>query len=111
MTDKKEITVDKPINIFVCKGVEGPSIYINDYRVCGNKPWGGGEVWHEWKCTEKDILTALGISDQCSDIIKQRDELLEMLGSTLSWLTSYPGGGAINKYDQARNLINKIGEK
>ena len=37
-----------PLNIVVLKGVEGPSVYINDYRVAGNKPWGGGQFWHGW---------------------------------------------------------------
>ena len=46
--------------VFV-RGVEGPSIYINDYRICGNKPWGGGDVIHTWTATAKDILTAIGI--------------------------------------------------
>ena len=50
---------DKPITIVFCEGVEGPSIYINDYRVCGRKPWGGGKVTHTWKATIKDLKTAL----------------------------------------------------
>lgn len=49
----------KKIEILIVKGVEGPSMYINNYRVCGNKPWGGGEAWHKWHATGEDVLTAL----------------------------------------------------
>lgn len=34
---------DKTVRVCLVQGVEGPSCYINDYRVCGNKPWGGEE--------------------------------------------------------------------
>ena len=53
----------KLIEIIVVSGVEGPSLYVNDYRICGNKPWGGGTEIHKWKVTpaelRKDIETAL----------------------------------------------------
>ena len=32
------------VRIDIIKGVEGLAIYINDYRICGPKPWGGGEM-------------------------------------------------------------------
>jgi len=32
------------VNIEIVSGVEGNSLYINDYRVAGPKPWGGGRV-------------------------------------------------------------------
>ena len=37
-------------------GVEGNSLYINDFRVHGNKPWGGGRVISEWEITCKQDL-------------------------------------------------------
>ena len=40
-------------------GVEGPSIYLNDYRIAGPKPWGGGKVVNTWKVREEDVRTAL----------------------------------------------------
>ena len=45
--------------ILLVQGVEGKSIYINDYRVVGSKPWGGGKVLAEWECKDEDILHAL----------------------------------------------------
>lgn len=50
---------DRPITIEVVKGVAGDSLYINNIRVSGNKPWGGGRVLHEFKTTEKEIDKAI----------------------------------------------------
>jgi hypothetical protein len=33
------------------RGSEGNSLYINDIRVSGPKPWGGGRTIKEWKLT------------------------------------------------------------
>ena len=35
------------------------SVYINDYRVAGSKPRGGGNVIASFKTQKKDIDTAL----------------------------------------------------
>jgi hypothetical protein len=53
--------------VTVLKGVEGFSVYINDYRVAGPKPWGGGKILQEWKVERKDMETALHISPQKQD--------------------------------------------
>ncbi len=52
--DKKYARID------IVKGVEGLSLYINDYRVVGPKPWGGGKFIKTWQKVEiKDILKSL----------------------------------------------------
>lgn len=38
---------DNKVKITIVQGVEGKSCYINDRRVCGPKPWGGGKVLYE----------------------------------------------------------------
>jgi hypothetical protein len=53
--DKEKITIE------VVNGCEGKSIYINDYRVAGSKPWGGGTVEKSWTTTKEEILKALNI--------------------------------------------------
>lgn len=50
MTDHKLVLVD---------GVEGPSVYLDDHRIAGPKPWGGGTVVREWTVTERDLRAAL----------------------------------------------------
>ncbi len=51
------------VRIDIVKGVYGFAIYINDFRVAGQKPWGGGEIVKTWqKIDVKDILTALGLN-------------------------------------------------
>lgn len=55
------------VEIAVVSGVEGPSIYINNYRVAGPKPWGGGKITQEWKAHKEDILRAIGASAKATD--------------------------------------------
>jgi hypothetical protein len=43
------------VQIEVVKGVEGHALYINDYRVAGPKPWGGGQTVHKWKVKGDDL--------------------------------------------------------
>jgi len=44
-----------------CKGVEGNSIYLNDYRIAGPKPWGGGKIIKEWDISDKEVADKLPI--------------------------------------------------
>ena len=46
---------DEKCLIEVMSGAEGPSVYINEYRVAGPKPWGGGQVLHRFVTTKEDI--------------------------------------------------------
>ena len=47
------------MKIEVIKGVGGPSIYINNIRIAGEKPWGGGAIIYSWECSKEDILQAI----------------------------------------------------
>lgn len=47
------------VAVEVVSGVEGPSLYVNDYRVAGNKPWGGGSTLHSFQVDVREIGTAL----------------------------------------------------
>ena len=51
--------MDEKTTITVISGVEGYSIYINNHRIAGNKPWGGGNVVCEFKVDKQSILTQL----------------------------------------------------
>jgi hypothetical protein len=55
------------VQVVLMRGVEGPSLYIDNYRICGNKPWGGGSIIKEWSAQRRDILTALGIKPKAKD--------------------------------------------
>lgn len=55
----------KRVKIEVVRGVHGHmALYINDYRVAGSKPWGGGETLFTFKPEDeqfaKDLEEALG---------------------------------------------------
>lgn len=43
----------------VVSGVEGPCLVIENFRVAGPKPWGGGRVYGQWRIDRADLLTRL----------------------------------------------------
>jgi hypothetical protein len=49
---------DRDHTILVMSGPAGPSLYLDDYRIAGPKPWGGGAVLHEFACTDKDLIAS-----------------------------------------------------
>lgn len=50
---------EKEVELCLCNGVEGPCIILNDYRVAGPKPWGGGKIVRTWKVRVGDIKHAI----------------------------------------------------
>lgn len=70
------IEKDKEITIKCVSGVEGNSIYLNDTRIAGPKPWGGGHILWEKKTTIRDIELAVGYffsEDECNCINRYKD--------------------------------------
>jgi len=49
----------RKIEIAIIKGVEGYCISLNNYRICGPKPWGGGQVIKSWYLDLSEIKKAL----------------------------------------------------
>lgn len=47
------------VKLDIVAGVEGNSIYLNDFRIAGPKPWGGGKVISSWDVRPSDIYKAL----------------------------------------------------
>jgi transcriptional regulator with XRE-family HTH domain len=47
------------LKLIVVSGVEGPSIYLDDFRIAGPKPWGGGKVLYEFKVSAEGITGVL----------------------------------------------------
>lgn len=54
---------DRTVKIELVSGCEGYSIYIDDCRVAGAKPWGGGRTVKQWTAKVSKIDEALGRSD------------------------------------------------
>lgn len=48
----------------IISGVEGRSISLNEYRVTGPKPWGGGTIEKRWVITSSDIAEALRMDEK-----------------------------------------------
>lgn len=47
------------VEIKVVAGVEGPSLYVNDFRVAGPKPWGGGKVLYTFTADATELAEAI----------------------------------------------------
>ena len=47
------------VKVEVVKGGGGLNLQINDYRVAGNKNYGGGTVIHRFEINEDDLKIAL----------------------------------------------------
>jgi hypothetical protein len=61
-TDERKLKMrdeTKTISILYMKGVEGNSFYLNDTRIAGPKPWGGGSIIQEKFCSLDDLASAL----------------------------------------------------
>lgn len=55
----------KYARIDIVRGVEGIALYINDFRVVGPKPWGGGKYIKQWESVNvSDILKAIGLDSK-----------------------------------------------
>lgn len=50
---------ERDIGVCIVHGCEGDCVVIGNYRVAGNKPWGGGTIAGDWKTSLRDIGEAL----------------------------------------------------
>lgn len=55
-------TTDK-VKIEIVSGVGGYSVYINDTRVAGPKPWGGGTCVKSWLVDKDSISQAVAANE------------------------------------------------
>jgi len=53
----------KSVLVEIISGVEGDCLAIDEMRVAGPKPWGGGRIISTFKVDRYQILTALGIEE------------------------------------------------
>lgn len=51
-----------PLTFTIMQGPEGPSLYLNTFRIAGPKPWGGGKIIYEWTIEGEDFFKALNHS-------------------------------------------------
>ncbi len=61
MTARKPKKAKKPdlVCVEIGQGVCGLNVYLNGYRIVGEKPWGGGRVLKRVLVPEADIKTAM----------------------------------------------------
>ncbi len=49
------------VKVLFIKGIEGACLVVNDNRVAGPKPWGGGQTIHDFEVDKAELLRALGV--------------------------------------------------
>lgn len=54
--------VEREVSVEVISGREGWSLYVENYRVVGPKPWGGGSVLKAWSVSSRHLNDALRAS-------------------------------------------------
>lgn len=61
----------------IIDGGEGKCVCINSYRVCGNKPWGGGSLLYSFSVPMSEIKKALEpLAKSCTfEILNRVDEV------------------------------------
>lgn len=52
---RKTTTVD------IVRGPEGCCLVVNDYRICGPKPWGGGKLVERWVLDAVELVRVLEV--------------------------------------------------
>ena len=69
---------EKKYNVIYMAGVEGNSVYLNDTRIAGPKPWGGGTIVKEWAnaVSLDDIAHAI---PEIRALTSERDEAVRAL--------------------------------
>lgn len=51
--------MNETIKFEVVSGCEGPSLYVDDVRIAGPKPWGGGTVSYRFDVRVDRLLGAI----------------------------------------------------
>ena len=59
MSEPTPLSADKRYPIEIIQGVEGFCIGVNNYRLVGPKPWGGGTVVKRWNVSLADLGRAI----------------------------------------------------
>lgn len=52
---------EKDVTVEIVRGPDGDALYIDNHRVAGPKPIGGGKIVREWKVKLSELRIALGI--------------------------------------------------
>ncbi len=58
-TDAIGVVCSDLVRLELVSGVEGRCLVLNDRRIAGPKPWGGGTVQQTWEIPVKNITDAL----------------------------------------------------
>ena len=58
-TVPKRFKESKYVRVDLVRGIEGLSLYFNNFWIAGTKPWGAGNILKTWRVKREDIEEAL----------------------------------------------------
>lgn len=77
MSEPTPLSTEERYPIEIIQGVEGFCIGLNNYRIAGPKPWGGGTVVKRWDVSLADLGRAIpSIDAQATEIAALADALI-----------------------------------
>jgi hypothetical protein len=72
-------------DLVLCEGVEGLCVYLNDFRIAGPKPWGGGRTVRSWKVSADDIRRS-GVLPETGEVCEAPvDVCLQRATEVIEW--------------------------
>lgn len=115
------------VTVELINGVEGQCVGINDYRICGPKPWGGGSVAQSWTTDKNEVLRAFLTPDekhawladdlevvsvkQHHSLVAEREQLITALQDCIQSLSKLPdvdGAYRVTVLKSAGRLLAEI---
>lgn len=79
---------ERTFTLEVVSGRAGPCACLDDYRICGPKPWGSGSVVHKWTVRESDLRRAMKDAPALPDASGKLREALEKHDAFIRELTA-----------------------
>ena len=80
MSEPTPLSVEERYPIEIIQGVEGFCIGLNNYRIAGPKPWGGGTVVKRWDVSLADLGRAIpSIDAQATEIAALKGALENLM--------------------------------
>ncbi len=70
------------VELEIVEGVEGPSVYLDGYRIAGPKPWGGGHISRRWSVDLADLAEVIARAAPPPKARKQRARKIALAKGT-----------------------------
>lgn len=88
----KNDEMPETVKIEIVSGVEGPCLVIDDWRVAGPKPWGGGKVLYSFDVPRKKLP---GVATALEEVERLRAMVAELADNMEEVTRAVDGAGIV----------------